>query len=62
MKIVQKMKIEIDPLKKTQTKFKLKMKNLWDQTKASEVSLPNSVEDIEVRILSIEDKVEEMDT
>lgn len=44
------MKIEIESLKKTQTKVKLKMKNLESQIKISEISLTNIMQSLREKI------------
>ena len=51
----------IIPHQKTQTKIKLNVKNLGYQTKPSEDSLPNRLQDMEERISGVKDKVKEMD-
>ena len=55
------MQVEIESLKKTESKLKLEMKNLGSQTKTSDVSFTNRAEDTEEGILGIEEKVKEMD-
>lgn len=56
------MKVEIEPLRKTQTEIKLEHLKSNKQKKTSEVNLTNKVQDMAERISGIEDKVEEMDT
>lgn len=57
IKTVQDMKVDIESLKKTQVEIELETESLGSQTKTSEISLTNTIEDIK----DIEDMVEEMD-
>lgn len=52
---VQDMKIEIESLKKTQTKVKLKMNNLGSQIKISEISLINILQNLREKISDTEE-------
>lgn len=60
-KTAKNMRVEIEPIKKTQTEGKLEMKSLatWKQT--SEASLNNRIQEMEGRISGTEYKIEEMD-
>lgn len=60
MKTAQDMKVETEPLKKTQTEIKLEMKNLACQTRSSEVSLTNRLKDREEKLSGIKDEIEEL--
>jgi hypothetical protein len=53
----QDLKVEMESLKKTQTKVKLEMKNVGTQTKTSEASLTNRVQEMEERISRNECKI-----
>lgn len=61
MKIVKDVEVEIESLRKTQTD-KTENENLGRQTRTLEISLTNRIQDMEGRILGIEDNVEEIDT
>lgn len=52
---VQDMKIEIESLKKTPTKVKLKMNNLGSQIKISEISLVNILQNLREKISDTEE-------
>ena len=60
MKTFQDINVEIESSKKSQTDIKVKMKNLESQTKSSEESPTNTFQAMERRILSLEDKIEEV--
>lgn len=61
LKIFQDMKVKIKSLKKIQTEVELKMKNSKCQTKTSEVSLNNKLEDMGEKISDLDKKLEEME-
>lgn len=58
MKIVQTKRMEMESLKTPQTEIKLEMRTLGSQTKAPEANLTNNVQDMEDRILGIENKAD----
>lgn len=60
MKTFQDINVEIESSKKSQTDIKVKMKNLESQTKSSEESPTNTFQAMEWRILTLEDKIEEV--
>lgn len=55
------LKREIESLQKIQTEVELKMKNSKCQTKTSEVSLNNKLEDMGEKISDLDKKLEEME-
>lgn len=55
------MRVEIEPIKKTQTEGKLEMKSLATWKQNSEASRNNRIQEKEGRISGTEYKIEEMD-
>lgn len=54
-------RVEIEPIKKTQTEGKLEMKSLATWKQNSEASLNNRIQEMEGRISGTEYKIVEMD-
>ena len=57
-KTVPDLKMEIEPIKKTQTEEILEMENLGKRTETIDVSTANRIQEIEERILGVEDTIE----
>jgi len=60
-KTAKNMRVEIEPIKKTQTEGKLEMKSLATSKQNSEASLNNRMQEMEGRISGTEYKIAEMD-
>jgi predicted nucleic acid-binding Zn-ribbon protein len=60
-KVIQNLKVEIETIKKTQMKANLEMENLGKRTGITDISITNRIQEIEERISSIKDTVEETD-
>jgi predicted nucleic acid-binding Zn-ribbon protein len=54
-KAVQDLKVEVETIKKTQMEVNLKMKNLGKRSGITDVSISNRIQEIEERILVVED-------
>ena len=54
------MKRKMEAIKKTQTEAILEMENLAKRTRTTEVSITNSIQEIEERISGVEDTIEEI--
>jgi hypothetical protein len=61
-KTVKDLKVEIEAINKTQTEGILKMENLRRRTETTNTSITNRVQEMEKRILDIDDTIEETDT
>ena len=61
-KPVQDLKLEVESIKKTQTDKILEMKYLRKQIETIEASFVNKVQEMEERLLVIEDTIKEIDT
>ena len=59
---VQDLKIEIKAIKKTKIEEILEMKNFEIQTGTTGADFANGIQELEERILNIEDMIEEIDT
>lgn len=57
-KTIQDLKVEIVSVKKTHTEGNLEVKTLWTQTGTTVASFTNRTEEIEERILGVEDMIE----
>jgi hypothetical protein len=57
-KTVPDLKMEIEPTMKTQTEEILEMENLGKRTETIDVSTANRIQEIEERILGVEDTIE----
>jgi hypothetical protein len=54
--------VEVETIKKPQMEANLEMKNLGKRSEITDVSITNRIQEIEERISSIEDTIEETDT
>ena len=54
--------MEVETIKKPQMEANLEMKNLGKRSEITDVSITNRIQEIEERISSIEDTIEETDT
>ena len=61
-KMVQYLKLELETVKKTQTKEILEMKYLGKKTGATDASITNRIQEMEERVSGIEDMIEEINT
>ena len=61
-KTVQDLKIKTEAIKKTQTKGILEMENLGKQRRTAYESITNRIQEMEERISSAEDIIEEIDS
>jgi len=59
-KSVQDLKLKIEVIKWTQTKEILEVENLGTRTRTIDVSITNTIQEMEERILGIEDMPEEI--
>jgi len=60
-KTVQDLKVEIETIKRTQTEGILEMENLGKRTGTTDASIAKRIQEIEERILGVEDTIEEID-
>ena len=61
-KVIQDLKLDIETMMRTQIKTILETENLGKRSGITDVSFTNRTQEIEERILSVEDTVEEIDT
>jgi predicted nucleic acid-binding Zn-ribbon protein len=61
-KAIQDLKVEVETIKKTQMEANLEVENLEKRSGITDVSITNTIQNIEERISGIEDMVEEIDT
>ena len=61
IKAVQDLKVEVQTIMKTQIEATLEMKNLGKRSRITDVSITNTIKEIE-RISGVEDTGEEIDT
>jgi predicted nucleic acid-binding Zn-ribbon protein len=61
-KMVQDLKMEIETIKKLQKETTLEIKNLRKRTGTADTSITNRIQEMEERILGIEDTIEEIGT
>ena len=54
--------MEVETIKKTQVEANLEMENLGKKSRITDVSITNRIQEIEDRILGIEDTIEDIDT
>jgi hypothetical protein len=59
---IQDLKVEVETIKKTEMNANLEMENLGKRSGITDVSIANRIQEIEERISSVEDIVEEIDT
>ena len=60
-KMVQDLKMEIETIKKLQKETTLEIKNLRKRTGTADTSITNRIQEMEERILGIEDTIEDID-
>jgi hypothetical protein len=56
-KVVQDLRVEVETIKKTQIEANMEMENLGKRPRITNVSITKGIQDIEVRIPSIEDNI-----
>jgi flagellar biosynthesis/type III secretory pathway protein FliH len=61
-KTIQELKMKIETIKKSQKEITLQIENLGKSPGAIDASITNRIQEIEERILSTEDSIENMDT
>jgi uncharacterized coiled-coil protein SlyX len=61
-KVIQDLKVEVEPIKKIQMQASLEMENLGKRSGITDVSITNKIQEMEDRISGIEDTIEEIDT
>ena len=61
-KVTQGLKVEVETIKKTQMEANLEMKNIRKRSWITDVSVANRIQEIEEKILRVEDIVEKIDT
>ena len=59
---VQDMVIELEAIQKTQTEGILEMENIGKKTRTTNASITNNIQEMEERISSVEDTIEEIHT
>ena len=61
-KVIQNLKVEVETIKTTQMEANLELENLGKRSGIIDVSITNRIQEIEERILGVEDMVEDTDT
>jgi predicted nucleic acid-binding Zn-ribbon protein len=61
-KVIQDLEVEVETIKKTQMEANLEMKNIRKRSWITDVSVTNRIQEIEEKILRVEDIVEKIDT